>query len=547
MAWDYFNVTTAETQTAIDATTERIKTLSTEYANLSALDPDALSTAEKERLTYLDERIAKEEELLKLQNAKKATEEIGGKFTDLFDEGSYSNKLLDEFLFGSTIELLTGGSSENVGILSANTLREIQYYKGLKDSISQFETLPADSPDYELMHAHISAKKQELEDYNFSNMQEQYATWSEKAIQYEDAIAQLEADAENPYISENARNEANSKIEEYKQYLSSANIAIDELSKILFSPEQMLKSLDTRLENFDAESLKSTFTENELKILMHTSIDKDASLEDLQSIINEQQAIADNSPVIITTLEDALNYQKTDPEGNVTSDSLNTKISTYRQDSNTLNNYLQKISDGTFTSDDALDLAQNYGIVGNSIDETASKIKELEEQNLSSILADITEMVDTTADEGTKEKLNALAAELENISTENFDIPAPVSISDSLDTFERSLTALNAAKTDLASGNSITQDTLDAIEKSFRGFEDVDTSAINHALEELKNASSLNDAQNAVSALTDEYLNCSGILKQVDENNNLLIASRLEEMGVTNAQAFARFTSFNIS
>ncbi len=77
-AWDYFNVTVAETEEEIGEVSARLNEFNTEYETLSAKNPDSLSEAEQERLNYLTDRIDKEKELLELLKAKSAQEEIGG-------------------------------------------------------------------------------------------------------------------------------------------------------------------------------------------------------------------------------------------------------------------------------------------------------------------------------------------------------------------------------------------------------------------------------------------------------------------------------------
>ena len=127
-AWDAINVTVAETQEKIDEITASLTELNSEYNSLVSRDTDSLSQSEKERLEYLEYRIAKEEELLKIQEAKKAEEEIGGGFTDYFDKDSYTRKLSDEKNFSLTnplqsflniTDLLKGGSAGNIKVLSA--------------------------------------------------------------------------------------------------------------------------------------------------------------------------------------------------------------------------------------------------------------------------------------------------------------------------------------------------------------------------------------------------------------------------------------------
>ena len=308
-AWDAINVTVAETQEKIDEITASLTELNSEYNSLVSRDTDSLSQSEKERLEYLEYRIAKEEELLKIQEAKKAEEEIGGGFTDYFDKDSYTRKLSDEKNFSLTnplqsflniTDLLKGGSASNIKVLSANTNNAIKKYESMAGIISDTEarlkTLPKDSYEYQVNQAELQSLKKQ-QDSSLSDMQEQFLTWKEKRLNYQAAIEDLNEKISNPDISESARTQAKDDLAEYESMLQAANAYIGQLDEILHSPQSMLESLDERLTRFSSEELQALFTEDELTILYNASFDANATENALRSIIADSQEQAEKDPI----------------------------------------------------------------------------------------------------------------------------------------------------------------------------------------------------------------------------------------------------------
>ncbi len=289
-AWDYFNVTVAETEEEIGEVSARLNEFNTEYETLSAKNPDSLSEAEQERLNYLTDRIDKEKELLELLKAKSAQEEIGGKFTDLFDEDSFSQKLfLEKWRVISPLELIFGDVSDNFNVLSIKTANTISYYNDLKRIINdykeQMESLPKNSDFYDIAALSFKVSKKKLEDYDSSTMQNQLLHWKEKRLEYMDAIAQLEEHAQNPNIPSDSQEEAQKKKNEYQYILKIAENYIKQLTDILNSPQLLAKSLDKRLANLTAQNLNDYFTDKEIKQLSEMTLHENATIRDLKVLL----------------------------------------------------------------------------------------------------------------------------------------------------------------------------------------------------------------------------------------------------------------------
>lgn len=78
---------------------------------------------------------------------------------------------------------------------------------------------------------------------------------------------------------------------------------------------------------------------------------------------------------------------------------------------------------------------------------------------------------------------------------------------------------------------------LASVSDYFLSLEDFDTSAVNNALSVLTDSSSTTkDLVKAISTVADQYLQASGILDMVTDQNKELIISQLESMGISNAQ-----------
>ncbi len=306
-AWNHFNVTVAETQEKIQETTARLSNFNEEYKTLTERNPDSLSNTEKERLDYLSERISKEQELLKLQQANAASEEIGGKFTDLFDEDSFTHKMfMEKYAKFSPLEILFGGASDNITVLNTNTRAAVFLYNKEKEDMERYqkelEAGGESNLDYATASSELERLQKKFEHYDLSNMQEQLLRWEEKKLEYTDAIAQLKEDAANPHISSKSHREANEKIEEYQKWVNIADKNIKDLSNILIEPQNLIDSLDERLSRLSVKDLQKNFSEAEITTLANLTFDEDASISDLKILLRNAQEASDNNPVT-TTLE----------------------------------------------------------------------------------------------------------------------------------------------------------------------------------------------------------------------------------------------------
>lgn len=99
---------------------------------------------------------------------------------------------------------------------------------------------------------------------------------------------------------------------------------------------------------------------------------------------NAQQT-ANQNPIVITTVQDALNYTSTDEDGNATSTSLNDEINSYTSQIESLDKILKTIDKGTFGQEQILSLAQDFGIVTNSVSDAKTQINDMKKDLLNNL------------------------------------------------------------------------------------------------------------------------------------------------------------------
>jgi DNA repair exonuclease SbcCD ATPase subunit len=102
------------------------------------------------------------------------------------------------------------------------------------------------------------------------------------------------------------------------------------------------------------------------------------------------------------------------------------------------------------------------------------------------------------------------------------------------------LSDLDEAMANIVSDGNVDLSSLDGLIEAFGKLEEagknIDTSTIDEAMKSLSDATSIQSAQQALDTLCTEYIKASGILDDLNESNKNLIATRLQGMGVANAE-----------
>lgn len=325
--WDYYNVTVEETKEKIDEINSSLKTLQTEFDELNARNPETLSKSEQARLDYLDTRIAKEKELLEIQQARLNQELVGGGFTDFFDKDSYTYKMAEEqgniptwadFLipgfksFKEIGERLKGGSSNDIDILKSNTNSTISTYKSIAEQIETLKEAQEGLNTYSRQYYELQNQINSLEsgqETRSHNMQEQLQTWQEKAYNYEAEIETLDGIINDRHTTSDAREEAREKKAQYEEWLKYAEDYVSQLRIILAEPVEIIRSMDERLVNVTEEQLRDEFTDEELAILVNQDFDEEATIKDLRELLKSLQEESNKNKVEveILTVTDTVN------------------------------------------------------------------------------------------------------------------------------------------------------------------------------------------------------------------------------------------------
>lgn len=102
------------------------------------------------------------------------------------------------------------------------------------------------------------------------------------------------------------------------------------------------------------------------------------------------------------------------------------------------------------------------------------------------------------------------------------------------------LSDLDESMANIVSDGNVDLSSLDGLIEAFGNLEEagknIDTSTVDEAMKSLSDATSIQSAQQALDTLCTEYIKASGILDDLNESNKNLIATRLQGMGVANAE-----------
>lgn len=102
------------------------------------------------------------------------------------------------------------------------------------------------------------------------------------------------------------------------------------------------------------------------------------------------------------------------------------------------------------------------------------------------------------------------------------------------------LSDLDEAMANIVSDGNVDLSSLDGLIEAFGKLEEagknIDTSTVDEVMKSLSDATSIQSAQQALDTLCTEYIKASGILDDLNESNKNLIATRLQGMGVANAE-----------
>lgn len=396
-AWDHFNVTVEESQAKVDDITTKLKELNEEYDKLNSRDSDSLTSSEKERLNYLKDRISYEEELLDIEKRKQYQEQMGGGFTDLFDKDSDSYKKWVEIVndFGKN-EVMEGFWH---GTIDSNIDEYNQALANAKDITDKLEEARKGGHDEDSYY--VKQLRDDLESENETitsiegDLQQRYDDRKELINKYNEYIQKdneaLNATDRygNSLLSESDREQIQDNIDFYQNWVDIYTKEVEQIGNAIYNTDSNIKSLSEKTGISEEELSKAGFSDADFEELLKLDgtvhFDKNTTIDDLKETLGNAQQTANQNPIVITTVQDALNYTSTDEDGNATSTSLNDEINSYTSQIESLDKILKTIDKGTFGQEQILSLAQDFGIVTNSVSDAKTQINDMKKDLLNNL------------------------------------------------------------------------------------------------------------------------------------------------------------------
>lgn len=429
--------------------------------------------------------------------ANTTVEEVQGKIDDL---SSYISTLEDEY------KSLKETGSEN--LTDAEQTR-LQY---LEDRIEREKELK------ELEEARLIREKYGsnfTDSFDEDNQNAKYSDFREK---YFDGMSKVDVTSLAYGIDHDEKNviDIGSKIDEYLESQKKIQLYIDQMNKYDSNRQEYIwaDELKTKEEN-KLEKLIPQLQEEyqnykEAKYEAETAIDEmtqdldnpnltDKDKETIQSWIAQYQDVVKIADYYISLMRDI-------PA--IPSDT----------DTNTYHNWYSKLSD------DEKELA-------NSDDFKEALEKQKEGLGKAALAANDYDI----ALQEVKNAQESVANSGDGIGTTSFS-DTITELSDLQD----DLSDLDEAMANIVSDGNVDLSSLDGLIEAFGKLEEagknIDTSTVDEAMKSLSDATSIQSAQQALDTLCTEYIKASGILDDLNESNKNLIATRLQGMGVANAE-----------
>lgn len=429
--------------------------------------------------------------------ANTTVEEVQGKFDDL---SSSISTLEDEYksLKETGLENLTDAEQAR-----------LQY---LEDRIEREKKLK------ELEEARLIREKYGSNFTDFFDEDNQNAKYSDFREKYFDGMSKVDVTSLAYGIDHDEKNviDIGSKIDEYLESQKKIQLYIDQMNKYDSNRQEYIwaDELKTKEEN-KLEKLIPQLQEEyqnykEAKYEAETAIDEmtqdldnpnltDKDKETIQSWIAQYQDVVKIADYYIGLMRDI-------PA--IPSDT----------DTNTYHNWYSKLSD------DEKELA-------NSDDFKEALEKQKEGLGKAALAANDYDI----ALQEVKNAQESVANSGDGIGTTSFS-DTITELSDLQD----DLSDLDEAMANIVSDGNVDLSSLDGLIEAFGKLEEagknIDTSTVDEAMKSLSDATSIQSAQQALDTLCTEYIKASGILDDLNESNKNLIATRLQGMGVANAE-----------
>lgn len=333
----------------------------------------------------------------------------------------------------------------------------------------------------------------------------------------------------NPNIATQEQIDAYSEL---KKVADEYNLTVENLIALLEKMGLIKSENYQQLVDAFGQELVDTLSNEDLQFAFSVSRDSIKSWDELIAKINEakEQAAKETE---ITSVSEALT-KLADPEA---IDKYNEKIST-------LQSYLEKLENGSFTSIDESSLITDFGITGDSVKELTEKIQNLMDAELKSVIKQIDKVINTqNLDETTKKALIALKESLTGVNKEAQDLNNNLSFKltnnplADIQKLSQGLDQLDKIYADILDKEDFDWSSIlnnDGFKEAFSSY----TEEYDNFINTVSNSpNDINACQDAFNKLTAAYIKGSGVLSEVTEGTKAGTVAMLKQMGVSNAAA----------
>lgn len=207
-AWDAANVTVSEVQNSIDETTAAYQELQQEYDSLS--QKQHLTDAEQERLNYLKERLALDQQIIDAEKRQLNDEKYGTKFTDWFDPDNINTMYSQE---------MSRTNEEGFFNLQRKTNYGLQQLQETRDLIDQYQSAGKDV-------SRILNQEQNNID-QLSSYQDQLTV---NLGTYFDMIESIQSDIDSGDLTESQLKKARASLSEWQDLYQKTKDTIDSIN-----------------------------------------------------------------------------------------------------------------------------------------------------------------------------------------------------------------------------------------------------------------------------------------------------------------------------
>lgn len=434
-AWQKYKQSIEDVKDRIDELSDSISTLESEYKSLKETGSEKLTDAEQARLQYLEDRIAREKELKKLEEARYIREKYGnstvGNYLNEDNQNAKYSDFREKYFDGMSkvdVTSLAYGidhDEQNVIDIGSKIDEYLESQKKIQLYIDQMNKYDSNRQEY-IWADELKTKEENKLEKLIPQLQEEYQNYKEAKYEAETAIDEMTQDLDNPNLTDKDKETIQSWIAQYQDVVKIADYYIGLMRDIPAIPN------DTDTNIYHNWYSKLSDDEKEL-----------ANSDDFKEALEKQKEGLGKAALAANDYDIALQEVKNAQESVANS------------------------GDGIGTT---------------SFSDTITELSDLQDD----------------------------------------------------------LSDLDEAMANIVSDGNVDLSSLDGLIEAFGKLEEagknIDTSTVDEAMKSLSDATSIQSAQQALDTLCTEYIKASGILDDLNESNKNLIATRLQGMGVANAE-----------